>query len=64
MSYVEGKWMAKWDEKVGENEDSAKNIPTMKTAHWCLLILVIWMLLRIVKTKDLIINIWAAKLGL
>lgn len=34
MSYVEGKWMAKGDEKVGENEDNnAGNIQTMKTGH-------------------------------
>jgi hypothetical protein len=66
MSNVEGKWMAKGDEKVGENADNnAGNIQTMKTGHCssvrCLLLSDIWMVLGILKRKDLMINIWAAK---
>jgi len=51
---------------VGENADNnAGNIQTMKTGHCCsvrcLLLSDIWMVLGILKRKDLMINIWAAK---
>jgi hypothetical protein len=71
MSNVEGKWMAKGDEKVGENADNnAGNIQTVKTSHWQQIVFDvcfsegICVMLRILKNNVLIIiNIWAAKLG-